>query len=107
MYNEEESANLIRLVRRFARTTGLSNLALARLLKISHATTRRWLSDFENARVYDSTATQVRNVLDKLDAADAKTGLYAQVAELPMSKRFAALEAALSETPVSPTDTNC
>jgi hypothetical protein len=111
MYNEEESVNLIRLVRRLARLTGLSNLALARLLKVSHATTRRWLADSNaDLRVYDSTANQVRTVIDKLDALDAKTGLFATVAKLPMGKRFAALEAAMNPTeeqPVPGTETNC
>lgn len=97
MYSEEESMHLIRLVRRFSATTGLSNFALARLLKVSHATTRRWLSqECVGSRIQDSIAIQVQTVLSQLDAAEAATGVLTKIKELPLAQRVTALQDAIN-----------
>lgn len=109
MYTEEDTQHFMRLVRRFATNTRLSNLALSKVLHVSHATSRRWLSGEYGQRVYDNTATEVLAIIAQADALDAKTKLYKKLSDMPMRQRAAALTEALSTPvePVSPTETSC
>lgn len=89
------AAQLLEKIRDLAKTTRLSNNALASLFRVSPNTMCRWMNSDTPPRMYGYMIRQISEDIDTLDAVNAKTGLYANLHDMTATPRLEELKAAL------------